>query len=98
MHFLSPQDDKAINMFGLDQMLKDDWSGYYSQGYLYFDNCSSLFQPKRSLARILVLIVSLSYGIVRPRLGTSVHRLAAVGLLYLLFSSVDGVLRVTGRE
>ncbi|CAL8274313.1 unnamed protein product [Merluccius merluccius] len=50
---------------------------------------------KRSLARILFLIVSLGYGIVRPRLGTTVHRLAAVGLLYLLFSSVEGVLRVT---
>lgn len=32
----------------------------------------------------------------RPRLGTTVHRLVAVGLLYLLFSSVEGVLRVTG--
>lgn len=32
----------------------------------------------------------------RPRLGTTVHRLGAVGLLYLLFSSVEGVLRVTG--
>lgn len=32
----------------------------------------------------------------RPRLGTTVHRLTAVGLLYLLFSSVEGVLRVTG--
>ncbi|CAL8289001.1 unnamed protein product [Gadus morhua 'NCC'] len=254
-------DNKAINMFGLESMLKDDWSGYYSQGYMYFDNCSSLFLPKvyhgdfnsyqplspprsdpsnqtliwmdkpdigavakawedgpylfivkvqpilrrgedvedstfsftmkvemkgshdysspadwplmmffmvmcivyvlfgalwlfwsacywrdllriqfwigaviilgmlekavfysehqsiryqgdfvigaaifgellsalkRSLARILFLIVSLGYGIVRPRLGTTVHRLAAVGLLYLLFSSVEGVLRVTG--
>ncbi|KAK7904536.1 hypothetical protein WMY93_017143 [Mugilogobius chulae] len=50
---------------------------------------------KRSLARILVLIVSLGYGILRPRLGTKVHRLVAVGLLYLLFSSVEGILRVT---
>lgn len=32
----------------------------------------------------------------RPRLGTTVHHLVAVGLLYLLFSSVEGVLRVTG--
>lgn len=258
-------DQKAMNMFGMDHMLKDDWSGFYSQGYMYFDNCTSLFLPKgyyteffpyqpltspnspasnqsfnfpdkpdisavakawedspylfivkvqpiirsieddenpmisakfsftmkvemkgphdfsspadwplmmffmvmcivyvlfgalwlvwcacywrdllriqfwigaviilgmlekavfyseyqsirykgdyvlgavifaellsalkRSLARILVLIVSLGYGIVKPRLGTTVHRLVAVGLLYLLFSSVEGVLRVTG--
>ena len=33
-------------MFGLESMLKDDWNGYYSQGYMYFDNCSSLFLPK----------------------------------------------------
>ena len=43
---LSLQDSKAINMFGLESMLKDDWSGYYSQGYMYSDNCSSLFLPK----------------------------------------------------
>ncbi|TMS21219.1 Transmembrane protein 87A [Larimichthys crocea] len=227
-------DNKAMNMFGMDHMLRDGWSGYYSQGYMYFENCSTLILPKvlsavakawedspylfmvkvqpvsraededvaveqlrfaftmkvemkgphdysspadwplmmffmimcivyvlfgalwlfwcacywrdllriqfwigaviilgmlekavfyseyqsirykgdyvqgavifaellsalkRSLARILVLIVSLGYGIVRPRLGTTVHRLVAVGLLYLLFSSVEGVLRVTG--
>uniref|UniRef100_A0A8D3A9K2 Transmembrane protein 87A n=1 Tax=Scophthalmus maximus TaxID=52904 RepID=A0A8D3A9K2_SCOMX len=217
-------DNKATNMFGMDHMLKDGWSGFYSQGYMYFDNCSALFLPKvcyqdkgvivqriarlqstsafisvfqvpsesffffcsvlssrsiivtsthispsqffmvmcivyvlfgavwlfwcacywrdllriqfwigaviilgmlekavfyseyqsirykgdyvqgavifaellsalkRSLARILVLIVSLGYGIVKPRLGTTVHRLVVVGLLYLLFSSVEGVM------
>lgn len=41
---------------------------------------------------LLIGLVSLC----RPRLGTTVHRLVAVGLLYLLFSSVEGVLRVTG--
>lgn len=35
-----------MNMFGMDHMLKDGWSGFYSQGYMYFDNCSSLFLPK----------------------------------------------------
>ncbi|XP_029982928.1 transmembrane protein 87A-like [Sphaeramia orbicularis] len=32
-------DNKAMNMFGLDHMLRDGWSGFYSQGYMYFDNC-----------------------------------------------------------
>ncbi|XP_056151418.1 transmembrane protein 87A-like [Lampris incognitus] len=64
------------------------------QGALIFAELLSAL--KRSLARVLVLIVSLGYGIVKPRLGTSVHRLVAVGLLYLLFSSVEGVLNVTG--
>lgn len=35
-----------MNMFSMDHMLKDGWSGFYSQGYMYFDNCSSLFLPK----------------------------------------------------
>lgn len=35
-----------MNMFGMDHMLKDGWSGFYSQGYMYFDNCSSLFLPR----------------------------------------------------
>uniref|UniRef100_A0AAZ1Y0K3 TMEM87A/B GOLD domain-containing protein n=1 Tax=Oreochromis aureus TaxID=47969 RepID=A0AAZ1Y0K3_OREAU len=39
-------DNKAMNMFGMEHMLKDGWSGFYSQGYMYFDNCSSLLLPK----------------------------------------------------
>ncbi|XP_063039772.1 transmembrane protein 87A-like [Engraulis encrasicolus] len=70
------------------------YNGDYVQGNVIFAELLSAL--KRSLARILMLIVSLGYGIVRPRLGTTVHRLVAVGLLYLLFSSVEGVLRVTG--
>ncbi|XP_062325277.1 transmembrane protein 87A-like [Osmerus eperlanus] len=70
------------------------YRGDFVQGAVIFAELLSAL--KRSLARILVLIVSLGYGIVKPRLGTTVHRLAAVGLLYLVFSSVEGVLRVTG--
>ncbi|XP_077467045.1 transmembrane protein 87A isoform X2 [Stigmatopora argus] len=51
---------------------------------------------KRTLARILVIIASLGYGIVKPRLGALLHRVVAVGLLYLVFSAVEGVLRVSG--
>uniref|UniRef100_A0A1W7RCD0 Transmembrane protein 87A n=1 Tax=Agkistrodon contortrix contortrix TaxID=8713 RepID=A0A1W7RCD0_AGKCO len=53
---------------------------------------------KRSLARILVIIVSLGYGIVKPRLGVTLHKVIAAGVLYLLFSGVEGVLRVTGAQ
>ncbi|XP_064169416.1 transmembrane protein 87A-like isoform X2 [Anguilla rostrata] len=70
------------------------YRGEYVQGAVIF--AELLSDLKRALARVLVLIVSLGYGIVKPRLGTTVHRLVAVGLLYLLFSSVEGVLRVTG--
>ncbi|KAK3562954.1 hypothetical protein QTP86_011713 [Hemibagrus guttatus] len=70
------------------------YHGAYSQSAVIFAELLSAL--KRSLARILLIIVSLGYGIVKPRLGTTVPRLVAVGLLYLIFSSVEGVLRVTG--
>nr|KAF6394051.1 transmembrane protein 87A [Pipistrellus kuhlii] len=53
---------------------------------------------KRSLARILVIIVSLGYGIVKPRLGVTLHKVVVAGALYLLFSGMEGVLRVTGAQ
>ncbi|KAM8921737.1 transmembrane protein 87A isoform 2-T2 [Pelodytes ibericus] len=53
---------------------------------------------KRSLARILVIIVSLGYGIVKPRLGSTLHKVVVAGALYLLFSGMEGVLRVTGVQ
>eukprot|EP00079_Xenopus_tropicalis_P017423 XP_004917336.1 PREDICTED: transmembrane protein 87A isoform X3 [Xenopus tropicalis] len=52
---------------------------------------------KRSLARIIVIIVSLGYGIVKPRLGATLHKVVMAGALYLLFSGMEGVLRVTGH-
>ncbi|XP_054556842.1 transmembrane protein 87A isoform X2 [Talpa occidentalis] len=52
---------------------------------------------KRSLARTLVIIVSLGYGIVKPRLGVTLHKVVVAGALYLLFSGMEGVLRVTGQ-
>uniref|UniRef100_UPI00398F16BD transmembrane protein 87A isoform X2 n=1 Tax=Pristiophorus japonicus TaxID=55135 RepID=UPI00398F16BD len=51
---------------------------------------------KRTLARLLVIIVSLGYGIVKPRLGTVMHRVIGLGALYLVFAAVEGVLRITG--
>ncbi|XP_008102435.1 transmembrane protein 87A isoform X2 [Anolis carolinensis] len=53
---------------------------------------------KRSLARTLVIIVSLGYGIVKPRLGITLHKVVVAGALYLLFSGMEGVLRVTGAQ
>ncbi|XP_072405278.1 transmembrane protein 87A [Chiloscyllium punctatum] len=49
---------------------------------------------KRTLARVLVIIAALGYGIVKPRLGTTSSQVIGIGLLYLLFSSVEGVLRI----
>jgi len=49
---------------------------------------------KRTLARMLVIIVSLGFGIVKPRLGPTLHRVVGTGGLYFLLASVESILRV----
>ncbi|KAJ7340054.1 Transmembrane protein 87A [Desmophyllum pertusum] len=48
---------------------------------------------KRTLARILVIIVSMGFGIVKPRLGTTLHRVLGVGALYFILATVEGCFR-----
>ncbi|KAJ3591275.1 hypothetical protein NHX12_009221 [Muraenolepis orangiensis] len=68
------------------------YAEFQIQGAVVF--AEVLSAVKRTLARVLVLIASLGYGIVKPRLGALLHRVVGVGLLYLLFSIVEGILRV----
>uniref|UniRef100_A0A1A8BSM1 Transmembrane protein 87A n=1 Tax=Nothobranchius kadleci TaxID=1051664 RepID=A0A1A8BSM1_NOTKA len=68
------------------------YEGLSVQGAVVF--AEVLSAVKRTLARVLVIIASLGYGIVKPRLGALLHRVVAVGLLYLIFSVFEGILRV----
>uniref|UniRef100_A0A8C6V1G4 Transmembrane protein 87B n=1 Tax=Neogobius melanostomus TaxID=47308 RepID=A0A8C6V1G4_9GOBI len=68
--------------------------GSATSGLLIFAELVSAL--KRTLARLLVIIVSLGYGIVKPRLGTVMHRVVGLGMLYFAFASIEGVLRITG--
>ncbi|XP_061575904.1 transmembrane protein 87A-like [Cololabis saira] len=68
------------------------YDGLSVQGAVVF--AESLSAVKRTLARVLVIIASLGYGIVKPRLGALLHRVVGVGLFYLVFSIVEGILRV----
>ncbi|XP_067465914.1 transmembrane protein 87A isoform X2 [Thunnus thynnus] len=68
--------------------------GAASPGLLIFAELVSAL--KRTLARLLVIIVSLGYGIVKPRLGTVMHRVVGLGILYFAFASIEGILRITG--
>ncbi|KAL3050163.1 transmembrane protein 87A isoform X1 [Trematomus bernacchii] len=68
--------------------------GSASPGLLIFAELVSAL--KRTLARLLVIIVSLGYGIVKPRLGQVMHRVVGLGVLYFAFASIEGVLRITG--
>lgn len=49
---------------------------------------------KRTLARMLVIIVSLGFGIVKPRLGPLLHRVVCTGGLYFILASMEACLRV----
>uniref|UniRef100_A0A452QEL8 Transmembrane protein 87B n=1 Tax=Ursus americanus TaxID=9643 RepID=A0A452QEL8_URSAM len=69
-------------------------TGLSTQGLLIFAELISAV--KRTLARLLVIIVSLGYGIVKPRLGTVMHRVVGLGILYFIFAAVEGVMRVIG--
>ncbi|KAL4647444.1 transmembrane protein 87A-like [Arapaima gigas] len=72
------------------------YDGVSVQGAVVF--AEILSAVKRTLARVLVIIASLGYGIVKPRLGALLHRVVGVGLLYLVFSIVEGILRVNSAE
>uniref|UniRef100_A0A3Q0R5B9 GOST seven transmembrane domain-containing protein n=1 Tax=Amphilophus citrinellus TaxID=61819 RepID=A0A3Q0R5B9_AMPCI len=68
------------------------YDGLSVQGAVVF--AEVLSAVKRTLARVLVIIASLGYGIVKPRLGALLHRVVGVGLLYLTFSIIEGLIRV----
>ncbi|XP_019725920.1 transmembrane protein 87A isoform X2 [Hippocampus comes] len=70
--------------------------GSASPGLLIFAELVSAL--KRTIARLLVIIVSLGYGIVKPRLGTVMHRVIGLGVLYFIFAAIEGVLRITGAK
>ncbi|XP_077351773.1 transmembrane protein 87B isoform X2 [Festucalex cinctus] len=70
--------------------------GSASPGLLIFAELVSAL--KRTIARLLVIIVSLGYGIVKPRLGTVMHRVVGLGVLYFVFAAIEGVLRITGAK
>uniref|UniRef100_A0A6P4F159 Transmembrane protein 87A n=1 Tax=Drosophila rhopaloa TaxID=1041015 RepID=A0A6P4F159_DRORH len=50
---------------------------------------------KRTLARMLVIIMSLGFGIVKPRLGPMLHRVVGIGTLYFVLACVESYLRIT---
>src|SRR5699024_6083684 len=49
---------------------------------------------KRTLARMLAVIVSLGFGIVKPRLGSTLHRVVGVGFLYFVLAASEAYLRI----
>ncbi|KAG0720786.1 Transmembrane protein 87A [Chionoecetes opilio] len=65
--------------------------GYSTSGLLVVAELVSC--AKRTLARMLVIIVSLGFGIVKPRLGVMLHRVVGVGIIYFVLASIEGCTR-----
>lgn len=53
---------------------------------------------KRAVARMLVIIVSLGFGITRPRLGDQLHQVIGMGVLYFTLSSIEAFVRVDNAK
>ncbi|XP_041850203.1 transmembrane protein 87A isoform X2 [Melanotaenia boesemani] len=85
--------EKAV-YYGEFQSIR--YYGLSVQGAVVF--AELLSAVKRTLARVLVIIASLGYGIVKPRLGALMHRVVGIGLLYLVFSIIEGILRVNAER
>ncbi|KAL7078462.1 hypothetical protein ACQ4LE_002678 [Meloidogyne hapla] len=50
---------------------------------------------KRTMAHVLVIIVSVGFGVVKPRLGATLNQVIAVGMLYFIFCAIEGLTRVS---
>ena len=66
--------------------------GVVLQGVELFAELVSVL--KRTLARVLVIIVSLGFGIVKPRLGDVMRKVLCVGFLFFILASCEAGLRV----
>ncbi|CAF1569779.1 unnamed protein product [Rotaria magnacalcarata] len=53
---------------------------------------------KRAVSRMLVIIVALGYGIVKPRLGPLKQKLIAMGILYFGIATTEAILRINTKH
>jgi len=68
---------------------KGRWPGFA----FYISKMISSFTTLKYL-RMLVIIVSLGFGIVKPRLGPTLHRVVGIGGLYFVIASSEAWLRI----
>ncbi|GMR60459.1 hypothetical protein PMAYCL1PPCAC_30654 [Pristionchus mayeri] len=50
---------------------------------------------KRTMSRVLIIIVSVGYGVVKPRLGETLSKVSIVGVIYFTFCAIEGLARVS---
>ncbi|XP_047986279.1 transmembrane protein 87A isoform X2 [Leguminivora glycinivorella] len=69
-----------------------DRTGYFNAEAYMFAEWMSV--AKRALARMLVIIVSLGFGIVKPRLGPALQRVVGTGVLWGVLAAIEAWLRL----
>lgn len=47
------------------------------------------------MAHVLIIIVSVGFGVVKPRLGSVLNQVTAVGVIYFIFCAIEGLTRVS---
>lgn len=67
-------------------------TGHAHFGAIVFGILISSF--KRTISRVLVLVVSMGYGVVKPTLGTTTYKIATIGGLYFIFSGILNILEL----
>ncbi|MFH4978586.1 hypothetical protein AB6A40_005295 [Gnathostoma spinigerum] len=53
---------------------------------------------KRTMSRVLIIIVSVGYGVVKPRLGKMLGEVVVVGVIYFVFCAIEGLARVSKSQ
>ncbi|CAG5098339.1 Oidioi.mRNA.OKI2018_I69.XSR.g15579.t1.cds [Oikopleura dioica] len=81
--------EKAVKFAEYDNVNK---TGNSIAGAEKFAEAVSAF--KRATARMLVIIVSLGFGVIKPRLGPMLHRIVGVGALFFILASIEAFIRV----
>ncbi|KAI1718291.1 lung seven transmembrane receptor domain-containing protein [Ditylenchus destructor] len=68
-------------------------SGQSIEGLLEVAELTSCL--KRTMAHVLIIIVSVGFGVVKPRLGATLNQVVAVGIVYFIFCALEGLTRVS---
>uniref|UniRef100_A0A915DS34 Transmembrane protein 87A n=1 Tax=Ditylenchus dipsaci TaxID=166011 RepID=A0A915DS34_9BILA len=71
-------------------------TGRSIQGLLELAELTSCL--KRTMAHVLIIIVSVGFGVVKPRLGATLNQVTAVGIIYFIFCSLEGLTRVSKQS
>ncbi|EDQ92154.1 uncharacterized protein MONBRDRAFT_35943 [Monosiga brevicollis MX1] len=84
--------EMSVSFGDLDHINKH---GTRSHGVMIF--AKLLFAAKNTAARLLALVVSMGYGIVKPRIGESVKQVVAIGVAYFFFAATYGITHAQAR-